>query len=146
SPWCASPAAGAAFAGVVRRAMELGPRHPRAPPPATGPASLPCGAVLRRRGPLSPPDRVPACGGTPPGHRQTHHTPDRPPLAACRVSASCRALPSPHQRGRTATRDDTRTHEQLPVFSAKYPPVHVLGKGLQSLVGAPQPEDVRDRS
>src|SRR6516162_4986940 len=24
---------------------------------------------------------------------------------------SCRALPSQHQRGRTATRDDTRTHE-----------------------------------
>src|SRR5215471_9446899 len=26
---------------------------------------------------------------------------------------SCRALPSQHQRGRTATRDDTRAHEPL---------------------------------
>ena len=35
---------------------------------------------------------------------------------------------------------------QLPVFSAKYPPVHTPGKGLQSLVGAPLPGDVRGRS
>jgi hypothetical protein len=35
---------------------------------------------------------------------------------------------------------------QQPVFSAKYPPVHAPGKGPQSLVGAPQPEEVRDRS
>ena len=35
---------------------------------------------------------------------------------------------------------------QLPVFSAKYPPVHVPGKGPQSLAGAPPPEDVRGRS
>src|SRR5438309_9211703 len=34
----------------------------------------------------------------------------------------------------------------LPVFSAKYPPVHAPGKGLQSLVGAPLPGDVRGRS
>ena len=39
-----------------------------------------------------------------------------------------------------------RATEQLPVFSAKYPPVHAPGKGPQSLVGAPQLEDVRDRS
>ena len=36
--------------------------------------------------------------------------------------------------------------EQLPVFSAKYPPGHAPGKGLQSLVGAPLPGDVRGRS
>ena len=35
---------------------------------------------------------------------------------------------------------------QLPVFSAKYPPVHVPGKGPQSLAGAPPPKDVRGRS
>ena len=35
---------------------------------------------------------------------------------------------------------------QRPVFSAKYPPVHAPGKGLQSLVGAPLPGDVRGRS
>ena len=35
---------------------------------------------------------------------------------------------------------------QLPVFSAKYPPGHAPGKGLQSLVGAPLPGDVRGRS
>jgi len=93
--------------------MEFGPRHPHALPPTTSPASLPCGAAGCRLGPLSPPDRVPARAGTPPGHRQTHHTPDRPPPAACCVSASCRTLPSQHWRRRTATRDDTRTHEQL---------------------------------
>ena len=37
-------------------------------------------------------------------------------------------------------------HRQLPVFSAKYPPGHAPGKGLQSLVGAPLPGDVRGRS
>ena len=93
--------------------MEFVPRHPRAIPPATGPDRLPCGAVLHSPGPLSLPDRVPACGGTPPGHRQTPHPPDRPPLAACRGSVSCCALPSPHRRGRTATRDDAGTHEPL---------------------------------
>ena len=93
--------------------MEFVPRHLHTIPPATGPASLPCGAAVRRPSSLSPPDCFPAHGGPPPGHRQTHHTPDRPPLAACRGSASCRALPSPHRRGRTATRDDTRTHEPL---------------------------------
>ena len=36
--------------------------------------------------------------------------------------------------------------QQLPVFSAKYPPEHAPGKGLQSLVGAPLPGDVRGRS
>jgi hypothetical protein len=36
--------------------------------------------------------------------------------------------------------------EQLPAFSAKYPPVHAPGKGPQSLAGAPPPGDVRDRS
>ena len=35
---------------------------------------------------------------------------------------------------------------QLPVFSAKYPLVHVPGKGPQNLAGAPPPEDVRGRS
>ena len=35
---------------------------------------------------------------------------------------------------------------QLPVFSAKYPPVHVPGKGPQSLAGAPLPRDVKGRS
>ena len=35
---------------------------------------------------------------------------------------------------------------QLPGFSAKYPPVHALGKGLQSLAGAPPPGGVRGRS
>jgi class 3 adenylate cyclase len=38
---------------------------------------------------------------------------------------------------------DPEEARQLPVFSAKYPPVHVLGKGPQSLVGAPLPGDVR---
>jgi class 3 adenylate cyclase len=35
---------------------------------------------------------------------------------------------------------------QLPAFSAKYPPVHALGKEPQSLAGAPPPGDVRGRS
>jgi integrase len=35
---------------------------------------------------------------------------------------------------------------QLPAFSAKSPPVHAPGKGLQSLVGAPLRGDVRGRS
>ena len=92
--------------------MEFVPRHPHAIPPPTSPDRLSWGAAVRRSGPVSPPDRVPARAETPRGHRQTHHTPDCP-LAACRVSASCRVLPSQHQRGRTATRDDTRTHEPL---------------------------------
>jgi hypothetical protein len=36
--------------------------------------------------------------------------------------------------------------KQLPGFSAKYPPVHVLGKGPQSLAGAPPPGDAKGRS
>src|SRR4029453_13294034 len=51
--------------------MEFVPRHPHAIPPATSPDRLPCGAAVRRPSPLSSPDRVPAHGGTPPGHRQT---------------------------------------------------------------------------
>jgi hypothetical protein len=35
---------------------------------------------------------------------------------------------------------------QLPVFSAKYPPVHAPGKGPQSLAGAPLQGDVKGRS
>jgi CRP/FNR family cyclic AMP-dependent transcriptional regulator len=35
---------------------------------------------------------------------------------------------------------------QLPVFSAKYPPAHVPGKGPQSLAGAPLPGDAKGRS
>lgn len=35
---------------------------------------------------------------------------------------------------------------QLPAFSAKYPPVHVPGKGPQSLAGAPLPGDAQGRS
>src|SRR5215471_3638723 len=93
--------------------MEFVPRHLYTIPPATGPDSLPGGAVVRRLGPLSPPDHFPACGEMPPGHRQTHHPPERLLPAACRVSASCRAFPSPYRRGRTATRDDAGTHEQL---------------------------------
>src|SRR5262252_6584299 len=75
--------------------MEFVPQPPHALPPATGP------------------DRLPARAGTPRGHRQTDHPPGRSPPAACRVPASCRALLSPYGRGRTATRDDTSTHEQL---------------------------------
>src|SRR5262249_1426264 len=93
--------------------MEFVPRHLYTIPPATGPDSLPGGAVVRRLGPLSPPAHFPACGEMPPGHRQTHHPPERLLPAACRVSASCRAFPSPYRRGRTATRDDAGTHEQL---------------------------------
>src|SRR5215470_1600011 len=93
--------------------MEFVPRHLHTIPPATGPDSLPGGAVVRRLGPLSPPDHCPACGETPPGHCQTHYPPDRLLPAACRVSASCRAFSSPYRRWRTATRDDAGTHEQL---------------------------------
>jgi hypothetical protein len=35
---------------------------------------------------------------------------------------------------------------QLPVFSAKNPPVHVPGKGQQSLAEAPLPGDAKGRS
>ena len=91
--------------GVWQRAP-----HPHARPPATGPYRLPVGPVVRSPSPLSPPDRVPARGGTPPGDRQTHHPPlYRPPPAACRVSASCRALPSPNT-GAPPLRDDPFLH------------------------------------
>jgi hypothetical protein len=43
-------------------------------------------------------------------------------------------------------RKEDTVRQQLPVFSAKYPPVHVPGKGPQSLAGAPPPKDVRGRS
>jgi hypothetical protein len=81
--------------------------------PATGPARLPYGAVVSRLGPLSPPDRAPAHARPPPGPRQPDPTRGRSPPAAWCGSASCRALPSQHRWGRTATRDDTRTHEPL---------------------------------
>ena len=45
--------------------MEFGPRHPHALPPTTSPDRLSCGAAVRRSGPVSPPDRVPARAGTP---------------------------------------------------------------------------------
>src|SRR5262249_43291453 len=93
--------------------MEFVPRHLYTIPPATGPDSLPGGAVARGRGPRSPPDLSPACGEMPPGHRQPPPPPERLLPAACRVSASCRAFPSPYRRGRTATRDDAGTHEPL---------------------------------
>ena len=51
--------------------------------------------------------------------------------------------PLPHAR---IVRIDTAGALQLPVFSAQYPPGHAPGKGLQSLVGAPLPGDVRGRS
>src|SRR4029077_7950928 len=76
STWLDGPRTDAAGHEVLRRSMEFGPLHPHALPPATGPDRLPCGAAVRRPGPLSPPYRFPAHGGTPPGHRQTHHSPD----------------------------------------------------------------------
>jgi hypothetical protein len=39
-----------------------------------------------------------------------------------------------------------QAYPQLPVFSAKYPPAHVPGKGPQSLAGAPLPGDAKGRS
>jgi hypothetical protein len=115
--------------------MEFVPRHPHAIPPATGPDRLPCGAAVRSPGPLSPPDRFPAHGGTPPGHHQTHHSPDCPPPTACRVLASCRALLSPHRRGRTTTRDHTRTHEPLATGGTPlrmgFPPLRTHGLPVQ---------------
>jgi hypothetical protein len=104
--------------------MEFVPRHPYAILPATGPDSLPGGAVVHSLGPLSPPDHFPACGETPPGHRQTHHTPDRLLPAACRVSASCREFPSPYRRWRTPARDNAGAHEPLPTGGTP------LGMGL----------------
>jgi len=50
------------------------------------------------------------------------------------------------QRTALLTRLAQRLDGQLPVFSAQYPPGHAPGKGLQSLVGAPLPGDVRGRS
>src|SRR5262249_51319035 len=97
-----------------RRAMEFVPRHPHAIPPTTSPDRLSCGAAVRRSGPVSPPARVPARAGTPLGHRQTDPTPGRSPPAAWRGAASCRALPSPHQRWRTATWDNAGAYEPLP--------------------------------
>ena len=47
-----------------------------------------------------------------------------------------------HELGRRFSIDPT----QLPVFSANNPPVHVPGKGLQSLAGAPLPGDAQGRS
>ena len=115
--------------------MEFVPRHLHTIPPATGPDRLPGGAVVRRLGPLSPPDHCPACGETPPGHRQTHHSPDRLLPAACRVSASCRAFPSPSRRWRTATRDDASTHEPLPAggtpFRMRVAPLGTHGLPVQ---------------
>jgi hypothetical protein len=93
--------------------MEFVPRHPHALPPPTGPDHFPCGVAVSRLGPLSPPDRVPARAGPPPGRRQTHHLPHRSPPTAWRVSASCRALPSPYRRWRTPARDHVGAHEQL---------------------------------
>jgi len=48
--------------------MEVMLGHSHALPPATGSDRLPCGPVVRRPGPLSPPDRVPARGETLLGH------------------------------------------------------------------------------
>ena len=48
--------------------------------------------------------------------------------------------------GQLHTRLAAERGVQLPVFSAKYPPVHVPGKGPQSLAGAPPPGDAKDRS
>src|SRR5919199_4894131 len=100
--------------------MEFGPRPLHTISPATGPDRLPGEAVVRRLGPLSPPDHFPACGETPPGRRQTHHSPDRLLPAAWRVSASCRKFPSPHRRWRTATRGDAGTHEPLTAGGAPF--------------------------
>src|SRR5262245_14555477 len=111
STWLDRPRTDAAWHGGLRRALEFVPRHLHTIPPATGPDRLPGGAVIRRLGPLGPPDPCPAGGETPPGHRQTHHPPDCLLPAACRVSASCRAFPSPYRRWRTTTRDDAGTHE-----------------------------------
>ena len=119
--------------------MEFVPRHLHTIPPATGPDRLPGGAVVRRLGPLSSPDHCPACGETPPGHRQTPHPPDRLLPAACRVSASCRECPSPYRRGRTATRDDAGTHEPLPAggtpFRRRVAPLGTHGLPVQGWWG-----------
>src|SRR5262249_33628120 len=121
--------------------MEFGPRHLYTIPPATGPDSLPGGAVVRRLGPLSPPDHFPACGEMPPGHRQTHHPPERLLPAACRVSASCRAFPSPYRRGRPAPRGDAGTHAPLTPggapFPVRVPPLGTHRPPVPGLVGPP---------
>src|SRR4029434_8035847 len=84
-------------------------------------------AIVSRLGPLSPPDSFPAHAGPPSGHRQAHHTPQRPPPAACHVSASACALPSPSQRWRTPARDHAGAHEPLPAGGTP------LGMGLPPL-------------
>ena len=119
--------------------MEFVPRHPHAIPPATSPTSLPYGAAGCRPGPLRPPDRVPARAGTPRGHRQIDHPPGCSLPAAWRGSTSCRALLSPYGRGRTATRDDAGTHEQLPAggtpFRMRVPPLGTHGLPVQGWWG-----------
>ena len=104
--------------------MEFVPRRFHAIPLATGPDRLPCGAAVRRPGPLRSPDRVPAPGGTPPGHRQAHHLPGRSPPAACCGSTSGRALPSQDRRWRPPAREHTGAHEPLPAGGTP------LGMGL----------------
>src|SRR5262249_18576205 len=102
--------------------------------------ACPAGVVVRGPGPLPSPDRVLACIGTPPGHRQTHHPPDRLLPAACRVSASCREFPSPYRRWRTPPRGHTGAHQPpstggtplrmgVPPLPTPPPPLHP-GRGL----------------
>jgi IS1 family transposase len=50
------------------------------------------------------------------------------------------------RRVNTLCQGEAGLRDQLPGFSAKYPPVHARGKGPQSLAGAPPPGDVRGRS
>jgi hypothetical protein len=65
-------------------------------------------------------------------------------LAACGVGPwAIQQAGAELHAGRMAILPLVCMQAQLPVFSAKYPPVHVLGKGPQSLVGAPLPGDVR---
>ena len=88
-------------------------------------------------GPSEPPDRFPAHAGPPPGHRQAHHTPQRPPPAACRVSSSGCEIPSPFKRWRTPARDNAGAHEQLPAGGTP------LGMGLPTPGHTPSPTGQR---
>src|SRR5215831_8896344 len=52
---------------------------------------------------------------------------------------------APTQSGRHPRRRQVGAR-QLPVFSAKYPPAHALGKGPQSLAGAPLRGDAKGQN
>src|SRR5215468_7389489 len=71
-----------------------------------------------------------------------------PLLDAVKVHTGKRGRPRKRLKGIATDKgyDAKALRQQLPVFSAKYPPVHAPGKGPQSLAGAPPPGDGRERS